>query len=65
MTTSYITVPFVPVPIPIQVPNQGPQSQAPQYPAQAPQYPYQQAPQYPYQQAPQYPYQYQQPQQLP
>jgi actin-like ATPase involved in cell morphogenesis len=34
MTTSYITVPFVPVPIPIQVPNQGPQSQAPQYPYQ-------------------------------
>ena len=24
MTTSYITVPFVPVPVPIQVPNQGP-----------------------------------------
>ena len=56
MTTSYITVPFVPVPIPIQVPNQGPQNQAPQYPYQAPQYPYQ---------APQYPYQYQQPPQLP
>ena len=56
MTTSYITVPFVPVPIPIQVPNQAPQTQAPQYPYQAPQYPYQ---------APQYPYQYQQPQQLP
>jgi hypothetical protein len=53
MTTSYINVPFVPVPIPIQVPNQGPQN------------PYQQAPQYPYQQAPQYPYQYQQPPQLP
>ena len=49
MTTSYITVPFVPVPIPIQVPNQGPQTQAPQYPYQAPQYPYQ----------------YQQPQQVP
>ncbi|PXX05619.1 Hsp70 family protein [Mycolicibacterium moriokaense] len=49
MTTSYITVPFVPVPIPIQVPNQAPQTQAPQYPYQAPQYPYQ----------------YQQPQQLP
>jgi actin-like ATPase involved in cell morphogenesis len=49
MTTSYINVPFLPVPIPIQVPNQGPQTQAPQYPYQAPQYPYQ----------------YQQPQQLP
>jgi actin-like ATPase involved in cell morphogenesis len=49
MTTSYINVPFVPVPIPIQVPNQGPQSQAPQYPYQAPQYPYQ------YQQPPQLP----------
>jgi hypothetical protein len=49
MTTSYITVPFVPVPIPIQVPA-APQTQAPQYP---------------YEQAPQYPYQYQQPPQLP
>jgi hypothetical protein len=56
MTTSYINVPFVPVPIPIQVPNQGPQT--PQYPYGEPQ------PQYPYQ-APQYPYQYQQPPQLP
>jgi hypothetical protein len=35
MTTSYITVPFVPVPIPIQVPN----NPAPQY-QQPPQYPY-------------------------
>jgi hypothetical protein len=34
MTTSYITVPFVPVPIPIQVPNQAPQYEAPQYPYQ-------------------------------
>jgi hypothetical protein len=63
MTTTYITVPFVPVPIPIQVPanpNQTPQNpyQSPQNPYQAPQYPYQ-APQYPYQ-APQY----QQPPQL-
>jgi len=24
MTTSWINVPFVPVPVPIQVPNQGP-----------------------------------------
>ena len=39
MTTTYINVPFVPVPIPIQVP----QTQAPQY---QPQYPYQQEPQY-------------------
>ena len=31
MTTSYITVPFVPVPVPIQVPNQGPVQQPPQY----------------------------------
>ena len=46
MTTSYITVPFVPVPIPIQVPNQG--TPTPQYP-QYPQYPQQpQYPQYPY-----------------
>lgn len=36
MTTSYIRVPFVPVPVPIQVPNQGP----PQQPAyQEPVYP--------------------------
>jgi hypothetical protein len=40
MTTSYITVPFVPVPIPIQVPN----SATPQY-QQPP--PYYQQPQYP------------------
>jgi hypothetical protein len=40
MTTSYITVPFVPVPIPIQVPNSGtPAPEYPQYPQQ-PQYPY-------------------------
>jgi hypothetical protein len=51
MTTSYITVPFVPVPIPIQVPNSGPPQPAqtyPQYPQQ-PQYPqYPQQPQFPY-----------------
>jgi hypothetical protein len=29
MTTSYIRVPFVPVPVPIQVPNQGPAYQEP------------------------------------
>ncbi len=46
MTTTYITVPFVPVPIPIQVPNTNPTTQQPQYPYQ--QNPYQ--PQYPYQQ---------------
>ncbi|WP_234713650.1 hypothetical protein [Mycolicibacterium conceptionense] len=45
MTTTYVTVPFVPVPIPIQVPNRG-ETQQP-YPQQ-PQYPYQQQPQYPY-----------------
>jgi hypothetical protein len=47
MTTTYITVPFVPVPIPIQVPYQAPQNpyQAPQNPYQAPQY--QQPPQLP------------------
>jgi hypothetical protein len=50
MTTTYIKVPFVPVPIPIQVP----QTQAPQY-----QPPQTQAPQY----QPQY--QYPQPQQVP
>jgi hypothetical protein len=50
MTTSYITVPFVPVPIPIQVPNSP--TPVPQYPYQQPQYPYQQ-PQY---QQPQFPY---------
>lgn len=42
MTTTYVTVPFVPVPIPIQVPNRG-ETQQPQYPyqPQPPQYPYQ------------------------
>ncbi|WP_235654374.1 hypothetical protein [Mycolicibacterium houstonense] len=42
MTTTYVTVPFVPVPIPIQVPNRG-ETQQPQYPyqPQQPQYPYQ------------------------
>jgi hypothetical protein len=44
MTTSYIRVPFVPVPVPIQVPNSGVQ-QAPAY--EQPQYPYQQQPVYP------------------
>jgi actin-like ATPase involved in cell morphogenesis len=41
MTTSYITVPFVPVPVPIQVPNQGPPPQAPYQPPvyQQPVYP--------------------------
>ena len=39
MTTSYITVPFVPVPIPIQVPNSSPVYQQPQY-QQPPQFPY-------------------------
>jgi hypothetical protein len=43
MTTTYINVPFVPVPIPIQVPQN--QYQAPQYPYQVPQY--QQPPQLP------------------
>lgn len=38
MTTSYITVPFVPVPIPIQVPVTPTSDQVPQY--QQPQYPY-------------------------
>lgn len=48
MTTSYITVPFVPVPIPIQVPNSGTTPAPPQYPQQ-PQYPqYPQQPQFPY-----------------
>jgi actin-like ATPase involved in cell morphogenesis len=53
MTTTYINVPFVPVPIPIQVPQTQappvPQTQAPpvpQYPYPVPQYPYQ-APQFP------------------
>ncbi|GAC1399547.1 MAG: hypothetical protein NVSMB60_11910 [Mycobacterium sp.] len=46
-TTAYLRVPFVPVPIPIQVPanpNQPPQYQQPQYPYQ--QGPYQQYPGY-------------------
>ena len=42
MTTSYIRVPFVPVPVPIQVPNQGPVPQPPQY--QQPYQPYQPSP---------------------
>jgi hypothetical protein len=45
MTTAYLSLPFVPVPIPIQVPsnpNQPPQYQQPQY--QQPEYPYQQGP---------------------
>jgi Hsp70 protein len=62
MTTSYIRLPFVPVPIPIQVPK-GPDQPAesqpptnPYYPGQ-PQYPYGQYPQqYPQQYPPQYPY---------
>ncbi|WP_123026855.1 Hsp70 family protein [Mycolicibacterium stellerae] len=37
MTTSYITVPFVPVPVPIQVPNRGTVEQPPAY--QEPLYP--------------------------
>jgi Hsp70 protein len=53
MTTSYITVPFVPVPIPIQVPNSGQPSQQ-QYPQQYPQQQYPQ--QYPGYQQPQYGY---------
>jgi hypothetical protein len=44
MTTSYIRVPFVPVPVPIQVPNTGAQ-QAPAYEQQPPYY--QQQPVYP------------------
>jgi Hsp70 protein len=48
MTTTYVTVPFVPVPIPIQVPNRGEtQNPYPQNPY--PQYPYQQQPQNPFQ----------------
>ena len=47
MTTSYIRVPFVPVPVPIQVPNTGPVEQPPAY--QAPQY---QQPYQPYQPSP-------------
>jgi hypothetical protein len=51
MTTSYITVPFVPVPIPIQVPaTQAPTTYPPPY-YQRPQY---EPPQYP--QQPQFPY---------
>jgi hypothetical protein len=45
MTTEWIHVPLLPVPIPIQVPQtQAPQTQAPQY-TPYPQYP--QYPQYP------------------
>jgi Hsp70 protein len=51
MTTSYIRVPFVPVPVPIQVPNTG-APQAPAYEQQPPYY--QQQPPY-YQQQPVYP----------
>jgi hypothetical protein len=41
MTTSYITVPFVPVPIPIQVPaTPTPQYQQPPLYPQQPQLPY-------------------------
>ncbi len=58
MTTTYLKLPFVPVPIPVQVPEgQGGTNQQPQSPYQ-PQNPYQQQspyePQSPYQ--PQYPY---------
>ncbi|MGH3580989.1 MAG: hypothetical protein ACRDUB_05350 [Mycobacterium sp.] len=35
MTTTFITVPFVPVPIPIQVPNRGEPS-TPSYPPHVP-----------------------------
>jgi hypothetical protein len=42
MTTAYLRVPFVPVPIPIQVPSNP--NQPPQY--QQPQYPYRQSPPY-------------------
>ena len=45
MTTTYINVPFVPVPIPIQVPQN--QYQAPQNQYQPPQYQYPQPPQLP------------------
>ena len=47
MTTTYVTVPFIPVPIPIQVPNRGPEPTYPQQNPYQPQYPYQQ--QNPYQ----------------
>ncbi|WP_293244219.1 hypothetical protein [Mycolicibacterium sp.] len=43
MTTSYITVPFVPVPIPIQVPSTPTPSYQPYQPPV-----YQQPPQFPY-----------------
>ncbi|MUL76259.1 Hsp70 family protein [Mycolicibacterium sp. CBMA 226] len=56
MTTSYIRLPFVPVPIPIQVPK-GPDQPAESQPPTNPYYPGQ--PQYPYGQYPQqYPQQY-------
>ena len=57
MTTTYLKLPFVPVPIPVQVPEEpGATNQQPQSPYQ-PQNPYQ--PQSPYQ--PQNPYQPQYP----
>ena len=58
MTTSYIRLPFVPVPIPIQVPK-GPDQPAESQPPANPYYPGQQNPygQYP-QPYPQYPQQY-------
>ena len=56
MTTSYITVPFVPVPIPIQVPaTQAPSTNPPPY-YQQPQYQQPQYQQPQYQQQPQFPY---------
>jgi hypothetical protein len=61
MTTTYLNLPFLPVPIPVQVPEgQGGASQQPQNPYQQPN-PYQQSPyqQNPYQQSqymPQNPY---------
>jgi Hsp70 protein len=56
MTTSYITVPFVPVPIPIQVPaTQAPSTYPPPY-YQQPQYQQPQYQQPQYQQQPQFPY---------
>ncbi|MDT5205219.1 MAG: hypothetical protein QOD34_1855 [Mycobacterium sp.] len=54
MTTTYLNLPFLPVPIPVQVPEgQGGASQQPQNPYQQPN-PYQQSPyqQNPYQQSP-------------
>jgi hypothetical protein len=45
MTTSYITVPFVPVPIPIQVPATPTPTYQPYQPYQPPVY---QQPQFPY-----------------